>query len=94
MNSAALKIDGDVHSDPVILEKFSRDSSSYRILPKLVVEPKSETDIIKTLAFARNQGLNIVSRSGGSGLSGAGIGDGIIINFDTEPIYVHMDLTR
>ncbi len=81
MDSAALKIKGDVHSDPAVLEKFSKDASSYRILPKLVVEPKSETDIIKTLEFARNQGLNIVGRSGGSGLSGAGIGDGIIVNF-------------
>ncbi|HIJ56585.1 MAG TPA: FAD-binding oxidoreductase, partial [Deltaproteobacteria bacterium] len=38
----------------------SKDASSYRILPKLVVEPKSESDIINTLQFAHNQGLNIV----------------------------------
>ena len=81
MDYAALEIEGDVHSDPKLLEKFSKDASSYRILPKLIVEPKSETDIIKTLQFARDNGLNIVGRSGGSGLSGAGIGDGIILNF-------------
>jgi FAD/FMN-containing dehydrogenase len=35
MDSAALKIEGDVHSDPKVLEKFSKDASSYRILPSL-----------------------------------------------------------
>ncbi len=80
MNPYNLKISGDWHADPVVLEKFSRDMSAYRILPALVAEPKNEEDILNILQFARNEGLGIVSRSGGSDLSGASIGPGIILN--------------
>jgi len=76
-----LLIAGDISSDPGVLEKFSRDASSYRILPKLLAEPKQEEDVPKIIQFARNQGLSLVCRGGGSGLSGAGVGDGIILNF-------------
>ena len=81
MNPHNLDISGDWHAEPEVLDKFSRDMSAYRIVPTLVVEPKNEEDILSTLRFARNEGLGIVSRSGGSGLSGASIGPGIILNF-------------
>lgn len=81
MTSKDLLIAGDLYSDATVLEKFSKDASSYRILPKLVAEPKQEEDILKILQFVRNRGLSLVCRGGGSGLSGAGVGDGIIRNF-------------
>lgn len=81
MDLSRLDISGDWHNDAGTLEKFSRDMSAYRILPALVVEPKTEEDIIKTVLFAGNEGLSIVARSGGSDLSGASIGPGIILNF-------------
>lgn len=81
MNPDNLNISGDWHMDTATLEKFSRDMSIYRILPAMVVEPKNEKDVLSTLKFARNEGLSIVSRSGGSDLSGASIGPGIILNF-------------
>ena len=81
MKLLKLQISGDLHTDPKTLEKFSKDASSYRIMPALVAEPKSEDDILKMVQFAKNEGLSITSRAGGSGLSGAGIGTGIIINF-------------
>ena len=49
MNPDKLNIRGDWHTDPAILEKFSRDMSAYRILPAMVVAPKSEEDILETL---------------------------------------------
>lgn len=81
MNLSKLQISGNIHTDSKILEKFSKDASSYRIVPALVAEPKSEDDILTILQFAKNEGLSITSRAGGSGLSGAGIGKGIILNF-------------
>lgn len=81
MNLAKLKIAGNILTDQESLERFSRDASAYRIVPRLVIEPRNEVDIQKVIAFARNEGLNITCRSGGSGLSGAGIGKGIILNF-------------
>ncbi|CAB1062734.1 Fe-S protein, homolog of lactate dehydrogenase SO1521 [Olavius sp. associated proteobacterium Delta 1] len=81
MDLSQLNISGGWHNDAATLEKFSRDMSAYRILPALVVEPENEEDVFKTVTFARNEGLSIVSRSGGSDLSGASIGPGIILNF-------------
>lgn len=81
MDLSQLNITGAWHNDAPTLEKFSRDMSAYRILPALVVEPKSEEDVAKTVTFAGNEGLGIVARSGGSDLSGASIGPGIILNF-------------
>jgi len=77
MNPYNLDISGDWDTDPAVLEKFSRDMSAYRIVPALVVAPKNEEDVLRTLRFAHNEGLGIVSRSGGSDLSGASIGPGI-----------------
>jgi FAD/FMN-containing dehydrogenase len=81
MDLSQLNISGDWHNDAATLEKFSRDMSAYRILPALVVEPKNEEDVLNTVLFAKNEGLGIVPRSGGSDLSGASIGPGIILNF-------------
>ncbi len=81
LDLSRLNIVGDCRNDALTLEKFSRDMSAYRILPALVVEPKSEEDVVKTVQFTRNEGLSIVPRSGGSDLSGASIGPGIILNF-------------
>jgi glycolate oxidase len=81
MNLSKLQISGDLHADSKTLEKFSKDASSYRIMPALVTEPKSEDDILKIVQFAKNEGLSITSRAGGSGLSGVGVGTGIILNF-------------
>ena len=76
MNPDNLDISGDWDTDPAVLEKFSRDMSAYRILPALVVAPKNEEDVLRTLRFAHNEGLGIVSRSGGSDLSGAAAATG------------------
>jgi FAD/FMN-containing dehydrogenase len=81
MDLSRLDIAGDWHDDTRTLEKFSRDMSAYRILPTLVVDPKSEKDVVKTVLFTREEGLSIVPRSGGSDLSGASIGPGIVLNF-------------
>ncbi|MBN1153801.1 FAD-binding oxidoreductase [candidate division KSB1 bacterium] len=76
-----LEIEGDIFQDQATLEKFSRDASSYKILPRLVIAPKSEDDICKIVKSAINDGLHITCRSGGSGLSGSAIGKDIILDF-------------
>ena len=91
MDLSRLDIAGDWHNDTATLEKFSRDMSAYRVTPALVVEPKDEQDVVNTVKFTRNEGLSIVPRSGGSDLSGASIGPGIILNFKkhlNQPVVV------
>ncbi len=74
-------IEGMVHTDTATRKKFSKDASSYRIQPQMVAAPANENDVVRILEFARKSGTSITCRSGGSGLSGAGIGPGIIVDF-------------
>lgn len=80
MNPQNLKISGDVLTDSATLERFSKDASSYQIQPALVVAPKNEDDILRTVEFASQEGLGLIPRGGGSGLSGAGLGSGIVLD--------------
>ena len=73
-------ISGSVQWDRDVVNGYSVDSSSYRILPKLVVFPKNIQDIIKTVKFAARNKIGITPRGGGTGLVGGGIGEGIIMN--------------
>lgn len=81
MKEPELRVEGKVHTDKITLERFNHDASSYRIQPQLVVEPANEEDVLKVIEYARNNGNSLTCRAGGSGLSGAGIGPGIILNF-------------
>ncbi len=81
MNLSQLQITGDFHTDSRSLEKFSKDVSSYRIMPAPVAEPKYEDDILNIVQFVKNDGLSITSRAAGSRLYGTGVGTGIILNF-------------
>jgi len=64
-----------------ILKKDSRDRSIYSIKPRFVFFPKSENDLIELVKYARKENLSIIPRGGGSGLSGAAIGKGIVVDF-------------
>ena len=81
MTTAELDIAGRVYTDETSLQRFSRDASSYNIKPQLVVEPANEEDVLAVVEYSRRTGKSITCRSGGSGLSGAGVGSGILLNF-------------
>jgi len=71
--------------DDEILNYYSVDSSFYQIKPKLVVIPKTVSDITTVLQFAKKTNLNVTPRGGGTGLVGSALNDGIILdlkNFD------------
>ena len=71
----------ELHSTPKILKEYSSDRSIYSIKPKFVFFPKSENDLIELIGYARKKKLSITARGGGSGVSGAAIGKGIVVDF-------------
>jgi FAD/FMN-containing dehydrogenase len=81
MNLAEIDLKGNAYTDEATLKRFSRDASSYKIEPQMVVEPDGEEDVLKVVEYTRKTGSSITCRSGGSSLSGAGVGPGIILNF-------------
>jgi len=79
-------IKGDVLIDEATLEHFSRDASLFKVRPKVVVQPKHVKDVQAIINFvSHNQkdfpGLAITGRAAGTDMTGAAIGEGIIVDF-------------
>lgn len=75
------KISGDIYTDKIRRYMHSTDGSIFRVEPACIVYPKSTDDVVEVVKFANKYNLSIHSRGAGSGLCGASIGRGIIIDF-------------
>jgi FAD/FMN-containing dehydrogenase len=71
---------GDVLWDDEILNHYSVDSSLFQIIPKVVVIPKTERDVIKVVKFANKNRISVTVRGAGTGLVGSALNEGIIID--------------
>lgn len=79
-------IKGDVLCDKEILNFYSVDASLYQIIPKAVVFPKNEKDVIAVVKFAKKNQISVTARGKGTGLVGNSLNNGIIMdlkNFDS-----------
>jgi len=82
-------IQGEVFSNKTFREFYSVDSSSYKMIPKIVVVPKNEKDVINTIKIAKRSKMSVTVRGAGTGLVGSALNDGIILdmkNFDSTKI--------
>ena len=73
-------IQGDVLDDSETLTKYSHDASIFEITPQIIVFPKDIKDIKTLVNYANKNSLSITVRSGGTDMSGAAIGENIILN--------------
>ncbi|MDQ6890720.1 MAG: FAD-binding oxidoreductase, partial [Bacteroidota bacterium] len=64
------KIEGEVRFDVGSRALYSTDGSNYRQIPIGVVLPKTENDIINTMALCRKYQAPVLSRGGGTSLAG------------------------
>jgi D-lactate dehydrogenase len=69
-----------VHARALDLIRFATDASPYRMFPKIVVTPRTEAEVQKILAYAREKKQTVTIRSAGSSLSGQAQGDGILLD--------------
>jgi FAD/FMN-containing dehydrogenase len=77
---------GEVTDSTEVRKHFSQDASILQIVPAIVVYPREENDVRKTMRFSwqlaeRGRGLPITPRGGGSDTSGSAIGSGILLVF-------------
>jgi FAD/FMN-containing dehydrogenase len=78
-------IQGEVFFQKEFREFYSVDASSYKIIPKVVVTPKNEKDVINTIKIAKKFKTSVTVRGAGTGLVGSALNNGIILemkNFD------------
>jgi len=81
-------IDGEVFTDSATLNKYSTDTSLFKVMPSVVVFPKNPQDVEKLVEFINSQWsdhwekkLSLTARSAGSGMSGGSLNEGIILDF-------------
>lgn len=62
------------------LVSFASDAGFYYLLPKAVVHPINEHEIVSLFEFSATLGVPLVFRTGGTSLSGQSITDGILVD--------------
>ncbi|MDO8591700.1 MAG: FAD-binding oxidoreductase [bacterium] len=82
---------GEVTASPDVRRYFAQDGSVLRQAPTVVVYPRNESDVRKSVRFAwqlaeRGKILPVTARGGGTSTTGSAIGSGIILTFAA-----HMD---
>lgn len=76
-----LMITGDVLDDELSLGMYSTDASIYQIMPKIIVVPKDEKDVVNTIDLAYKNGISILPRGAGTSLAGQTVGSSIVLDF-------------
>lgn len=79
-------VGGEVSSSLLRRSQFSSDASNYRVVPDVVVAPRDAEDVIAVVGIARERGVPLTMRGGGTSVAGNSIGPGIVL--DTS---VHMN---
>jgi len=82
-------IQGQILSQKEFRNFYSVDASSYQIIPKVIVVPKNEKDVINTIKIAKKFRTSVTVRGVGTSLVGSALNTGIILemkNFDSIKI--------
>ncbi len=77
---SALLGDERVLHRAIDLVAYASDASPYRVLPVVVVMAHDAEDVGKTIAYAREHGLPVNFRGGGTSLNGQAQTDGIMVD--------------
>ncbi|AMC99171.1 FAD-binding and (Fe-S)-binding domain-containing protein [Halomonas chromatireducens] len=65
--------------DPLRTLAYGTDASFYRLIPKLIVRPESEDELMAVLAACRSRRLPVTFRAAGTSLSGQAVTDSVLI---------------
>ncbi len=76
----ARELEGEVRFDAATRGRYSTDASIYQIAPRGVVLPKSIVDVETALGIAREQGISVIARGGGTSQAGQTVGRGLVID--------------
>ncbi len=74
------EVEGEVLFDPFSRGRYSTDASIYQIEPVGVVVPRRQDDIAACLALAKEEGVSVLMRGGGTSQSGQTVGRSLVID--------------
>lgn len=79
---------GEVDDSRGTRARYSTDAGNYRIVPRAVVFPLGEQDVLAALAVCRRHRVPVTSRGGGTSCAGNAIGPGIVLEFSRHMNHV------
>ena len=71
---------GEVRFDPFTRGRYATDASFYQVLPVGVVAPADRADFSAALAIAREEGVKVLARGGGTSQSGQTVNDALVLD--------------
>jgi FAD/FMN-containing dehydrogenase/Fe-S oxidoreductase len=74
------ELQGEVLFDDFSRGRYSTDASIYQIMPLGVVVPKSEEDVQITLQIAKDAGIPVLPRGGGTSQNGQTVNEALVID--------------
>ncbi|MEP6845117.1 MAG: FAD-binding and (Fe-S)-binding domain-containing protein [Panacibacter sp.] len=80
-----------IRSRYIDLVSYASDAGFYHLLPKAVVQPVNEAEIISLFQFSQQQHIPLVFRTGGTSLSGQSITDGILVDLSQHWNKIHIE---
>jgi FAD/FMN-containing dehydrogenase/Fe-S oxidoreductase len=73
-------IRGEALFDAYTRGRYATDASHYQIMPLGVVIPRDENDLAATIVIARDEGVSVVARGGGTSQCGQTVNDGLVVD--------------
>src|SRR5436309_9861894 len=74
------EITGDVMFDRFSRGRYATDASHYQMTPVGVVAPRTVAEAERTLALAREEGVSVLPRGGGTSQAGQTVNESLVID--------------
>lgn len=74
------RVEGDMMFDRFSRGRYATDASFYQMMPLGVMSPKSEDDICAAIDIAREQGVPVLARGGGTSQCGQTVNNALVID--------------
>ena len=84
----------DVDDSTLARALYSTDASLYRVVPQVVVRPRSVEEVLATVEACRETGTPLTSRGAGTSIAGNAVGTGVVIDLTRHLNRVHDDRRR
>lgn len=81
-----------VSTDPSVLDTYSRDVSNFKLIPQAVFYPKNAAEVQEVVRHAKEQGVSVTVRAGGTCMSGGPLNTGYIIDMTRYMSAVSIDV--
>ncbi len=73
-------VEGQVMDDAFSRGRYATDASIYQIMPRAVVVPRSSEDVRTVIKVAREEGVSVLPRGGGTSQCGQTVNDAIVVD--------------